>query len=167
MALVSSIEEPHYFGESYAIVYVGFLNALWLYPYAIYYLVKEKSRNIRYSVLIYLVFISPFVLFKLYQRPFNSDQWKAELDLRMFFDGHPAHKNGNMVADLIESNVLIGLPIGDIEELLGKNHFVRTDIKDSTLCYFYSNRNIFDGCDKLYLRMKNGKCADAHFGGCD
>jgi hypothetical protein len=167
IALTFSIEQPHYIGENYAILFVGLLNALWLIPYSVYYFRRGKIRNVRLSIFIYFIFISPFVVYRIYKNPFVSEQWKSELNPYKIYDKYPAHINGDMVADIISSKILIGLPIENIEKLLGNNYYITTYERDTTLWYFYSNKNIFDGCDKLYVTMNNGQCIKADFGGCD
>jgi hypothetical protein len=167
IALTFSIEQPHHIGENYAILFVGLLNALWLIPYSAYYYRHGKIRNIRLSVFIYFIFIFPCIVYRIYKNQFVSEQWKSELNPNKIYDKYPAHINGDMVADIISSKILIGLPVVSIEQQLGKNYYITTNEHDTTLWYFYSNNNIFDGCDKLYVTMKNGQCIKADFGGCD
>ncbi|MDR1761871.1 MAG: hypothetical protein LBR55_05420 [Bacteroidales bacterium] len=166
-----ALEEPHYVGKNYVLLFVGIFNALWLVPYCIYYLKRKRKMSLWFAIAIYLIFIVPFIAIRVYKKPFNSEKWKSEINNYMYYDNNPAHANGNMVPDIIDSKILIGLSTNEIEELLGKNYFIYdvddVYVHDTVFQYFYSNRPLFDGCDKLSVTIKNGRCVEADFGGCD
>ena len=60
-----------------------------------------------------------------------------------------------MVTDIIESRVCIGKTLR------------HQDPQKTFRFYFYSNKVLFDGCDKLGLCFENGICTSASFAGCD
>lgn len=166
VALIFSIEQPPFKGEHLAIAFVFILNLFWLIPYSIIYFKKHNFKNLFISFLIYLLTTAPFTLYILRNTPFNSMAWKTEFNGNINYDKFPAHSNGNMVANIIESKMLIGQPLSKIENVLGNNYYITTNENRTTLWYFYASKNIFDGCDKLSVTMEGGSCIDACFGGC-
>lgn len=83
------------------------------------------------------------------------------------YDKYPAHENGGMIQNIIESNMLIGLSKTEILDKLGTNYFTKNEDSEEKLFFFYSSYTIFDGCDKLIVTLKNGICTTAGYGGCD
>ena len=62
IGLIFAVEEPPYVGESYAILFVGLFNALWLIPYGIYYIRLGKIRNLWLSTCVYIAFVFPVLV---------------------------------------------------------------------------------------------------------
>lgn len=155
-----SIEEPHYKGEFYSALVVSVLNLLWLIPYSITYY-KSKSRHaLQISFFVYLIIVTPTVVYWLYNTPFDSTEWKHEVKNKV-------HTHGNMVSDILDNKRLVGSTLQDVTSLLGNQYDLIVTENDTTLSYVYSNQNIFDGCNKLNISIKNRRCVKAQFGGCD
>jgi hypothetical protein len=172
LTFINSVEAPPFVGENYAVLFVGLLNLLWLIPYSCFYIYKKDYTGLKRSIALYSIFFCPFVVKRFYNTPFNSEKWKAQINTNRHYDIYPAHANGDMVQYIIESKVLIGLSIEEIENKLGKNYYSDQWVDDFTegktrLFYFYSGGVLFDGCDKLMVIMKNNKCIETSFGGCD
>ncbi len=170
---IFSVEQPHYVGRKYAVLFVTVGNTVWLLSYCIYYVRCKQQLKLLRTVAIYVISCALFALLCFYNKPFNSEKWKTELNHYRTYQGgtHSAHANGKMVVDIIESKLLIGLSISEIEELLGKNYYIgELSLKysgDTVFFYPYSHKPLFDGCDKLSVTIQNGRCVDANFGGCD
>lgn len=167
LSLMCSIEKPYYDGENCAVFFIPLLNAFWLIPYCIYHFKNKNWNNMKFSVLLYLIVVFTLISSIIYNKSFNSIRWKNELDHTKIYDKYPAHKNGDMVPDIIESKILIGLSTENIEKVLGNNFYFTIEDNDTIFWYFYSNKKIFDGCDKLFVKIKKGQCYKAGFGGCD
>lgn len=167
LAFIFSLGEPYYVGATNAILSVSLLNALWLIPYSIFYFKKKDNRGMRFAMGVYLIVVLLFVIDRFYNKPFDSNRWKTELDHTRIYDRYPAHANGDMVPDIISSKILIGLSLSDTRKVLGENYYITVHETDTTLWYYYSNKKIFDGCDQLCVSIKNGRCTDTNFGNCD
>ncbi len=165
LAFVSSIETPVDISENYAILWVGVLNLLWLIPYLVVF--NKRKKPLIITISIFCIFWIPFVLMNFYRPSFNSKEWKSAINFNRTYGGHPAHSEGKMVSDIINSKILINRNIGEIESLLGPYHFTQHLSGDSALFYFYSSKNPFEGCDKIYIQLKDGVCYEAGFSGCD
>jgi len=166
-ALVAAIESPPYLAENTALISVGLLNALWAVPYAILFRSKGDRKAYARVVKTFLVVFLPVLCFNLYQTPFYAPRWKYELDYTRIYDKYPAHVNGNMMEDIINSKIAVGITLQEIQDLFGSNYFINSFDGDTTLYFFYSNPSPFDGCDKLYIHMRHGRSTDAGYGGCD
>jgi hypothetical protein len=172
LAFSHSIESPPRVGENHAIVFVGLLNLIWLLPYSIYEITKKNFHKLKNSLCLFCIVFFPFLALRFYHRSFESKKWKTELNLRRYYDNHPAHANGDMVDDIIESRMLIGLNLEEIESKLGQNYFTDEAYNnklstEKRLFYFYSRTHIFNGCDKLLVVLFDNKCVDATYAGCD
>jgi hypothetical protein len=167
LAFVNSIESPIRVGENNAIKFIGLLNLLWLIPYIIFYFWKKRFTELKKSFLLYIVCLIPFAFLRLYRRSFDENKWRTEVNYNKRYGNNPAHMNGDMVEDIIESKILVGLSKKEIETKLGTNYFSDPNLEVENMLYFYSNRNIFEGCDKLLIKIKDGRCFDTGYMGCD
>lgn len=166
-SFVNSIESPPQIGENYAIKFVAFFNLIWLIPYLLYYLKKNDFKAVGGCFMIFTIAYLPFLYMRFYTIPFSEQQWKTGLDSGRLYDKYPAHKNGGMVEDIIERKILIGLSKEQVENKLGKNYYIDKWNNSDNMVYFYSHTNIFDGCDKLFVKLKDSVCIEAFYGGCD
>ena len=171
IALANNIEEPPRKGERMAVGTVVVCNLLWLIPWII---VQRRSRDramLRWGMLLFALIWSPFVVRSFHHPRFDSETWKRSVDPNRSYAGYPAYGSGYMVTDIIESRVCIGKTLHQIEEILGTGHFEEPlrhqDPQKTFRFYFYSNKVLFDGCDKLGLCFENGICTSASFAGCD
>ncbi|MCF8298111.1 MAG: hypothetical protein K9J13_11240 [Saprospiraceae bacterium] len=167
LGFLFSIETPVKTTENYVLLWVLILNGLWLVPFIIYYRKKKLKKDTTIALLIFFVFIIPFIFIRAYSPKFDSEIWKNSINKNRTYGGIPAYSNGEMVEDLIESEILIGKTIDEIEFILGRNHFKQKYSDSTTIWYFYQNQSIFDGCDKIYIEFENNKSVNAEIGGCD
>lgn len=164
-----SMETPVSVSESYVLISVSLINALWLLPYYLYFHHVNKQGAARRSLLIYLLFVVPFLIIRIHQTRFDSEIWKNSINTNSFYADNPACGRGDMVEDLIDSKILLNKTLDQVESLLGKNHFEMKFYynRPNTIWYFYSNDTPFEGCDKVYITFENGLSTNAGIGGCD
>jgi hypothetical protein len=160
---VHSIEEPREVGESSALIYAGLFHLLWFVPY----IFLNKEKKYKQGIFILVIFLLPLVWINVYDASFDSGRWKSEIDYNRSYDGCYYHTNGSMVADLIESKILIGCSVSEMEKVLGRVYFMRSDSVVTSYFFPYVSTNVYDGCDKVLVQFKNGKCFNVDYGGCD
>jgi 4-amino-4-deoxy-L-arabinose transferase-like glycosyltransferase len=171
LAFANNIEEPPHDGELLAIGTVALCNLLWFVPWTII----QHGRGDRNKVLAGLaLFIACWIHFPyryLVDPAFDAEVWIASTDHTYSYDGKPAHRAGYMVPHIIQSELCVGRTLAQIEVILGTAHFDHRfpyqAPQKTYLAYFYSNKVLFDGCDKLLLCFENGICTSAGYGGCD
>ena len=167
LGLLFSIETPVKTTENYTLLWVAVLNGLWLIPYLIYYRKKGLKKNTKISISIFSLVIFPFLVIRIYAPSFDSEIWKNSINENRTYDGTPAYSEGQMVQDLIDSEILLGKTLSEIEQLIGENHFTQQYSDSTTIWYFYQNKSFFDGCDKVYIEFEKGISAKAGIGRCD
>jgi hypothetical protein len=171
IALAGNIEEPPGKGELVAIASVAACNLLWSIPWVVVQR-RRADRPMWWSgVLLFAVIWSPFVVRSFHHPRFDPATWKRSVDPGRSYAGYPAHAAGYMVTDIIESEVCIGKTRSEIEEMLGSHYFPQSDLwalpGDTCIGYFYSDKILFDGCDKLLLCFERDVCVHAGYFGCD
>lgn len=171
IALANNIEEPPRRGELIAIGTVAICDLLWLIPWIFIQLRRRDRRMVMSGVILFAVAWSPFLIRSFHHPRFDAAKWKRSINPTAYYDEHPAYGAGYMVTDIIESGVCIGKTMPQIEELLGEGHFnmhgPQEDPELNFQAYYYTNKALFDGCDKLELRFEHGVCTSAGFAGCD
>lgn len=167
IGITDSIESPPYQGENLAILSIIILNSLWLLIHTIFCYYKRTKSQIVFSYVPFSMILIYMVFNRFYITPFDSTKWKSELNYNHTYGNHPAHKNGEMVEDIIVNGLLIGLSKEEVIRQLGSNYFSYEDDRKYTLYYFYSGKSLFNGCDKLSVIIHDGKCVSTDYAGCD
>lgn len=163
LGLLYSIETPVKTTENLALLWAIVLNTFWFIPYLFFC----KRRNLKQSILLFSFSILFPLLSRLYTPDFDSKTWKRSINLNRTYGGIPAYSRGEMVQDLIESEILLGKSLYQIETIIGKNHFLQQNSDSNIIWYFYQSRSFIDGCDKIYVEFNNEVCTKAGIGGCD
>ena len=167
IATIISFETSNLYGINYAIASVAIFNLFWAIPYFKKLSNTNDKKSIFIILFIYLIFLFPFLISRIINKDFNSEDWKNQLDYNSFYCNHPYHKNGDMLISLIESNSLVGMTIEEIHKILGNNYYVSTINGDILFEFPYNNKKLFDNCDHLYIHIHNGICTSAELGDCD
>jgi hypothetical protein len=167
LGLLFSIETPVKTTENYTLLWVVVLNGLWFIPYSIYYWKNDLNKDSKISILIFSLISLPFLIVRIYTPSFDSEKWKSSINENRTYGGTPAYSQGHMVQDLIESEILIGKSLNEIELIIGENHFTQQYSDSNTIWYFYQNKSFLDGCDKVYIEFEKKLSIKAGIGGCD
>jgi hypothetical protein len=167
LGLLFSIETPVKTTENYNLLWVTILNGLWFIPYLIYYRKKELKKNANISISIFSLVILPFLIIRIYTPSFDSEKWKNSINKTRTYGGTQAYSQGQMVQDLIDSEILLGKTLSEIEQIIGENHFTQKYSDSNTIWYFYQSKSFFDGCDKVYIEFEKELSTKAGIGECD
>lgn len=138
-----------------------------LFPNLVHYYKRGKKLETILASLIFATNAVPFVLIWSHAPSFDSEVWKNSINENRSYGGVPAYAKGEMVEDLIKSEILVDKTRKDIENILGKNNFIIEGSGPRFLWYFYESRSFLDGCDKVVIEFENGKSTSAGIGGCD
>ncbi|MGI4869602.1 MAG: hypothetical protein ACRYFX_00315 [Janthinobacterium lividum] len=196
-AFSQSIETPPFVGERIALFSVITLNTLWLIPCLIIYWRKRTFRKAASALVVYLLPVVTVMLYVgYYHRPFDSKKWQTDLSATDMIHApanpanptpelgtvelpdeqhynnypthlYPAHLHGEMVTSFLNSKAAIGLSGQELDALLGTSYYIEKRGEDTARYYYYDTANIFDGCDKIYVRLHEGHCIEAFHAGCD
>lgn len=167
LGLLFSIETPVKTTENYTLLWAAILNSLWFIPYLIYYRKKGWKKNTKISISIFSLVILPFLIIRIYTPSFDSEIWKNSINENRTYGGTPAYSEGQMVQNLIDSEILLGKTLSEIEQIIGENHLTQQYSDSTTIWYFYQKKSFFDGCDKIYIEFEKGLSTKAGIGGCD
>ena len=103
-AFASSIEQPVYVGETTALILSLSFNILILIVFIIFHIRKKNSIEIKASIIIFLIFVLPFFYLRYCKAKFDSEKWKNT-------------HNGEMIENLIDSKILIGKSVKQVEDI--------------------------------------------------
>lgn len=167
LGFIFSIETPIKTTENFFLLWAVILNGLWFIPYTLYYQRRKMKKANVVSLIIFSAFILPPLFLRVYTPKFKSEIWKSEINENRTYGGTPAYLRGEMVEDLIESEILLKKTLNEIELILGPNNFQQEHSDSNTVWYFYQRKSFFDGCDKIFIEFENGLSENAGIGGCD